>query len=174
MLDKFALAGIFLVLGFLFGLFVAMVAAKEVLTSALSFIGKKIRGACVAASMAVDRMGEFRRAMFPRFQTAARVVFGKAYPYLRSRTNWAQICQFAGIVLAAPMSAADLEMWSTRAWLLFAAGCFVFGIIFRGPKHGEGPAMGPGAMAGADFPMSEPQSIGGASSLYQPASPRTF
>jgi hypothetical protein len=85
-----------------------------------------------ALSDAVEAIGDARRKLFAWLQSLdLEPIAG----YFRSKTNWVQIVQYAGIVLAAPLSASDLEAWSTRAWLAASAFLLVLGILCRGRKE---------------------------------------
>lgn len=99
--------------------------------------------ACESASDFVDAMGAARRRFWaqygPDISDKLNRIFAPIIPYARSRTNWVTMLQYIGIVFATPLSAADLESMSTRAWLAASAVLFVAGILFRGRKEPSAP-----------------------------------
>lgn len=143
MLDSLALAGVVGVCGLAYAFFVAYSHSAEVGGLFARRVQAKAAEAkrrfWIGASVAVDMWEAFAY----HARDFSRAAFGRIIPYMRSRTNIVQVLQFAGIALAAPLSAQDLELWSTRLWLFVSALLFVAGILYRGPK--DAPAGGPGA-----------------------------
>lgn len=113
-----------------------------VIVVALAFVwailSRRVSVACSAVGKFFASFGVEARCFWdevrPALSRNLRHVFGRALPYMRSRTNWTNAIQYLGIVMGGPLAYEVADMWGARLYLVFATGAFLLSVLFRGGK----------------------------------------